>query len=496
MQNLQDFLDLYYAACSVLLKEQDFYDLMYEYLRHAAVENVYVAEIFFDPQTHTDRGVPFDDVINGLHLAILDGYRDFGIKASLIMCFLRHLSEEEAIKTLEQAKPHLDKIIAVGLDSGEVGNPPHKFKQVYKMAADLGLKLVAHAGEEAGPDYIVEALDILHVKRIDHGVQCLKDPALVDRLVNEKIPLTTCPCSNEKLQVDSRFFDGKNVTKELLEKGLMVSVNSDDPAYFGGYITENFLKIVSELNLTEKEVCQICRNAFNSTFLQQTDKEYYLQEIDHFNVAMGYAAPSRSVTMFGSRRPQPGSPDYEACVDMAKLLASKGFRIVNGGYSGLMHAASKGANDGGLHLLEQGNNNSVDICAGAIQGIIAPRVFAGRHSKGNEYLTHTAIARNLSDRIHRLLRQSEYYIAFGGTIGTITELMVVWNAATLRPMFGGIPQRIFVVKSFWEKPLHELIAATGIYPEDAALVTYVDSPEEVLQLIEQDLTQRVAAATL
>ena len=495
LQDLQDFLNLYYAACSVLLKEQDFYDLMYEYLRRASVENVYVAEIFFDPQTHTDRGVPFDDVINGLHRAIVDGYLNFGIKGSLIMCFLRHLSEEDAIKTLEQAKSHLDKIIAVGLDSGEVGNPPKKFKHVYKMAAELGVKLVAHAGEEAGPEYIYEALDVLHVSRIDHGVQCLKDPALIERLVKDKIPLTICPCSNEKLQVYSRYFGGENVTKRLLDKGLMVTVNADDPAYFGSYITENFLKTVSELNLSEKEVCQICRNAFNSTFLQQTDKEYYLQEINHFNVAMGYAAPPRSVTMFGSRRPEPGSPKYEACASMAKLFASKGFRIANGGYSGLMHASSSGASEGGNHSLEQGSNGT-DTCAGAIHGIIAPRVFAGRHAKGNEFLTHTAIARNLSDRIHRLLRLSEYYIAFGGTIGTITELMVVWNAASLRPMFGGIPQKIFVIKSFWEKPLHELIAATDIYPQDAALVTYVDSAEEVLQLIEQDLAQRVTAATL
>jgi len=251
LQDLQDFLDLYYAACNVLRKEQDFYDLMYAYLRRAAIDNVYVAEIFFDPQTHTERGVPYEVVVTGLHRALIDGYMDFGIKGSLILCFLRHLSQESAIDTLEQAKPHLDKIIGVGLDSGEVGNPPKKFKEVYKMAADLGLKLVAHAGEEAGPSYIREALDVLHVRRVEHGVRCLEDDELVQRLKQEEIPLTTCPMSNRKLKVNACFFNDENVTRKLLEKGLKVTINSDDPAYFGGYITENFLTTALEVRLTE-----------------------------------------------------------------------------------------------------------------------------------------------------------------------------------------------------------------------------------------------------
>ena len=493
-KDLQDFLDLYYEACSVLKTEQDFYDLMYEYLRRASVDNVYVAEIFFDPQTHTERGISFDVVINGLHRALVDGYLNFGIKGSLILCFLRHLSEESAIKTLEDAKPHLDKIIAVGLDSGEVNNPPTKFKKVYEMAANLGLKLVAHAGEEAGPDYIYEALDELHVRRLDHGVQCLKDDTLVERLIKEQIPLTTCPCSNEKLKVYERYFNGENITKRLLTKGLKVTVNSDDPAYFGGYITQNFLKIVQELNLTEREVNQICRNSFESTFLPQAEVQYYLKELEHFNIAMGMAPPPHSITTFGSRRPRPGSEEYEMGRSLTKLFASKGYRVVSGGYSGMMEAASKGASEGAASLsMEEKEGGG---CAGMVKGVIAPRVFAGRHATGNQYLTHTTIARNLSDRIHRMLRESEYYVAFGGTIGTVTELMVVWNAAALRPMFGGVPQKIYALRSAYEGTLKDLIEATKIYPEDVSLVAYFDTAEELLEMIEKDYNERVQSATL
>ena len=493
-ENLQDFLNLYYEACSVLVTERDFYDLMYEYLRRASVDNVFVAEIFFDPQTHTKRGISFDVVINGLHRALVDGYLNFGIKGSLIMCFLRDLSEESAIKTLQAAQPHLDKIIGVGLDSGEVGNPPTKFKKVYKMAADLGLKLVAHAGEEAGPDYIYEALDDLQVRRIDHGVQCLKDDTLIERLVKEQIPLTTCPCSNEKLKVYKHYFNGENITKRLLDKGLKVTVNSDDPAYFGGYITDNFLKIIREFNLTERDVNQICRNSFESTFLPQAEVEYYLKELDHFNIAMGVAPPPRSITTFGSRRPKPGSEEYEFGCHVARLFASLGYRVVSGGYGGMMDAVSKGAREGAATLSEEEKGGSG--CAGVVKGVIAPRVFSGRHSSGNQYLNHTLIARNLSDRIHFMLRESEYYVAFGGTIGTVTELLVVWNAASLRPMFGGVPQRIFALRSAYEQPLKELIEGTKIYPEDVSLVTYFDTAEEVLDMIEKDYNERVQNATL
>ena len=494
-QDLQDFLDIFYKACDVLQKEEDFYDLMYAYLKRASIDNVYVAEIFFDPQTHTTRGIPFDVVINGLYRALVDGYRDFSIQGSLIMCFLRHLTEEDAIQTLEQAKPHLDKILAVGLDSGEVGNPPSKFQRVYKMASDLGLKLVAHAGEEAGPDYICGALDVLQVKRIDHGVQCLKDSQLVERLVREKVPLTTCPLSNRKLHVNSRFFGGRNVIRDLLEKGLKVTVNSDDPAYFGGYITENFLVIAAEEGLTEKDVYQICCNAFDSAFLSCVEKQHYLREIERYNVVMGYAAPPRSIGIFGSRSPQPGSPEFERASEMAKLFASRGFRVVNGGYNGIMEATSSGARAGGSEVpstavFEGGNN------AGEVRGVIAPRVFTQRGSGGNVFLTQSVIAHDIGTRMFKLINSSEYLFVFGGTIGTFTELMAAWNAAAVRPIFGGVPQKIFLLRSFWEKTLKDLIDATGIHKEDVGLLTFVDSAEEALEMIERDLKERVRIAVL
>ena len=473
----------------MLKTEQDFYDLMYAYLKTASINNVFVAEIFFDPQTHTERGIPFDFVINGLQRALVDGYMDFGIKGSLIMCFLRHLSEDSAIAILKQAEPHLDKILGVGLDSGEVGNPPSKFERVYKMAAALGLKLVAHAGEEMGPSYIEEALDLLHVARIDHGVRCLEDPKLVQRLVKEKIPLTVCPLSNEKLMVRARFFEGKNPTNKLLDEGLIVTLNSDDPAFFGGYITDNFLKTAADGLLNEKDICKVCRNAFNASFLTEAEKTFFLKKIDHFNVAMGYAAPPKSITFFGSRRPTQGSVEYDGCTSTAKLFASQGFRIVNGGYNGLMEAASRGGNEG-AKMCEN------DTPPKGVVGVLAPRVFSGRHTTGNKFLTHPLIARSISDRLERLVDSSEYFYVSGGTIGTITELMITWNAATVRPMFGGLPQRIYLLRSFWESTLETLVAATGVYPEDKNLLTFVDTEEEVLKLVEEDMKQREASATL
>ena len=464
---------------------------MYDYLKRAAVDNVFVAEIFFDPQTHTDRGVSFGTVINGLHRAITDGYRDFSIKGSLIMCFLRHLSEESAFNTLEQAKPHLEKLIGIGLDSGEVDNPPSKFEQVYKAAATLGLKPVAHAGEEAGPEYISQALDLLQARRIDHGVQCLKDPKVVERLVREEVPITVCPLSNLKLQVYDRFFGGKkNVVRELLDKKLKVTINSDDPAYFGGYINDNFFWLAENTELTEKEICQICRNAFNATFLSRAEKEHYLREIDQFNIAIGYAVPHRSITIFGSRGPRPGDEAYTRAAGFAKLFASKGFQVVTGGYSGTMEAASLGAAEG--HKLASSAVNSPPN----IVGILSPQSFCERNPYGNEFLTHPVIVRNLSSRLQSTVLLSEYFLVMGGTIGTITELFLVWNSAVVRPNYCGVPQRIFLLRSAWEKVVMDVVAATGIFPSDVAVLTFVDSAEEVLALVEKDLEERAKNATL
>ena len=277
--DLQSFLDIYYAGASVLLTEQDFYDMTMAYLQRAAADNVRHAEIFFDPQTHTARGVPFKTVIDGIWRACQDG----PISATLIMCFLRHLSEEEAIATLEEALPFRDKIIGVGLDSSEVGHPPEKFARVFERARNLGLHLVAHAGEEGPPAYIESALDVLNVERIDHGVRCLEDPALVERLAREQMALTVCPLSNIKLRV----FDvmGDSNLRRLLDAGLVATVNSDDPAYFGGYVNENYLAAFDALPLDAGHARQLARNSFAAAFLEPAQKQAYLDEVDAFFAA-------------------------------------------------------------------------------------------------------------------------------------------------------------------------------------------------------------------
>ena len=274
--NLQSFLDIYYAGASVLLTEQDFYDMTMAYLRRAAADNVRHAEIFFDPQTHTARGVPFKTVVDGIWRACQEG----PISAALIMCFLRHLSEEEAIATLEEALPFRDKIIGVGLDSSEVGHPPEKFARVFERARNLGLHLVAHAGEEGPPAYIESALDVLNVERIDHGVRCLEDADLTARLVREQMALTVCPLSNIKLRV----FDvmGDSNLRRLLDEGLAATVNSDDPAYFGGYINDNYLAAFDALPLDMNHARRLAKNSFAAAFLEPERKRAYLAEVDAF----------------------------------------------------------------------------------------------------------------------------------------------------------------------------------------------------------------------
>jgi adenine deaminase len=275
--DLQSFLDIYYAGCAVLLKEQDFYDLTWAYLRRAASQDVRHAEIFFDPQTHTERGVAFETVINGIHRALEVGRDRLGISSGLILCFLRHLSEASAFRTLEEALPYRRWLVGVGLDSSEVGHPPSKFRAVYQRARESGLRCVAHAGEEGPPDYVWEALDLLEVERIDHGVRCLEDDRLVGRLVEEQVPLTVCPLSNVKL----RLFPAleQHNLKRLLERGLVVTVNSDDPAYFGGYIAENYAASAAALALGADDVVTLARNSFNASFLSQDLKRGYQDEI-------------------------------------------------------------------------------------------------------------------------------------------------------------------------------------------------------------------------
>ena len=275
--DLQSFLDIYYAGCGVLVAEQDFYDLTWAYLQRAAAQGVRHAEIFFDPQTHTGRGIPFETVINGIHRALEDGRRQLQITSGLILCLLRHLSEDAALQTLASALPYRDKLIGVGLDSSEVGHPPSKFRAVYDRAREAGLLPVAHAGEEGPPAYIWEALDLLEVKRIDHGVRCIEDERLLGRLADEQIPLTVCPLSNVKLRV----FDDlrQHNLKRLLERGLLVTVNSDDPAYFGGYVADNFAASAQALALSAADLVRLARNSFSASILPEEQKRRYLDDV-------------------------------------------------------------------------------------------------------------------------------------------------------------------------------------------------------------------------
>lgn len=276
--NLQSFLDIYYAGANVLLTQDDFYDLTWEYILKCVEDNVIHTEIFFDPQTHTERGVAFEAVITGIKEALADAKEKYGITSCIIMCFLRHLSQEAAFETLEQALAFKDDIIGVGLDSSELGNPPSKFKEVFQKAKEAGFKLVAHAGEEADFSYIYEALDLLNINRIDHGVQSIKSPELMQRLKDEQMPLTVCPNSNIELRVFDNYKE-HNI-KALLDYGLNISVNSDDPAYFKGYVNQNFVNLHENLPITEEDVITLVKNSFRSAFISDELKEDYLAKVD------------------------------------------------------------------------------------------------------------------------------------------------------------------------------------------------------------------------
>ncbi len=278
--NLQSFLDIYYEGTNVLIEENDFYDMTWAYIEKLKEQNVIHAEIFFDPQTHTSRNVPFEKVIKGITRALKDGKEKYRISTNLIMCFLRHLSAKSAMKTLEQAIAYKNMIIGIGLDSSEVGNPPSKFTEVFKKADSHGFLTVAHAGEEGPPDYIWEALEKLKVSRIDHGIRCLEDKLLVKELVKKQIPLTICPLSNVKLAVFKKLEDHN--LKELLDSGLMVTVNSDDPAYFGGYVGENLQAVQKALNLSKENIYTLVKNSFNASFLDKSKKIKLIEKLDRF----------------------------------------------------------------------------------------------------------------------------------------------------------------------------------------------------------------------
>ena len=275
--NLESFLKIYYEGAKVLVKEQDFFDLTWAYALKCKEDNIVHAEIFFDPQTHTDRGISFDVVINGIYKALQKAQKEFGLSFKIIMCFLRHLDEEEGFKVLDQALAHKDKIYGVGLDSSETDNPPNKYEKLFKKAIKYGFITVAHAGEEGPPEYMWEALNLLNVKRIDHGVQCLKDEKLVEKLSENQIPLTVCPLSNIKLRVFNKLED--HSLKKMLDKKLMVMVNSDDPAYFGGYLNQNLIETQAALNLSKNEVKTLLINSFKSSFLSEEKKKEWINQI-------------------------------------------------------------------------------------------------------------------------------------------------------------------------------------------------------------------------
>ena len=279
--NLQDFLDIYYQGAQVLKFEEDFYDLTWAYLNKCHEQNVIHIEPFFDPQTHTSRGIPFATMISGISRALDDGEKEFGISYRLIMCFLRHLSEDEAIETLELAKPFLANIHGVGLDSSELNNPPEKFTEVFSQAQKMGLKLVAHAGEEGPAGYIWSALDNLNVERIDHGIRALDDSELVARLIETKIPLTVCPLSNVKLRVFDNM--SQHTILMMLDLGLCVCVNSDDPSYFGGYITENFNALVDPLSLSKEQAIQLVENSISSSFATEDRRLVMLKLLNDYS---------------------------------------------------------------------------------------------------------------------------------------------------------------------------------------------------------------------
>ncbi|MDA0108375.1 adenosine deaminase [Vibrio sp. La 4.2.2] len=279
-EDLQSFLDIYYQGANALISEQDFYDLTWAYLERCKADNVIHTEIFFDPQTHTERGIAFETVIKGIHRALQDGETTLGITSQIIMCFLRHLSEDSAIETLKQALPHKDLIVGVGLDSSEQGHPPEKFARVFKMAKEHGFLTVAHAGEEGPAQNIVDAIELLGVSRVDHGVRCVESDELVARLIETKMPLTVCPLSNIKLCVFDDMSQHNIVS--LLRKGVAVTINSDDPAYFGGYMTDNFKAVSEAHDMTYQELAQLTINAIDASFIDESMKrEYRSRVIDY-----------------------------------------------------------------------------------------------------------------------------------------------------------------------------------------------------------------------
>lgn len=279
-QNLQDFLNIYYAGANVLITEQDFFDLTWAYLQKAHSQHIVHVEIFFDPQTHTHRGIPFETVVTGIHNALLKAEKELGITSHLIICFLRHLSEQDAINTFHEALPFKNLIKGIGLDSSEKGNPPQKFEKVFQMAKKEGFKTVAHAGEEGPAEYVYDAIHLLNIDRIDHGNNALDNPTLVKEIVQKEMALTVCPLSNQKLKVVPDLT--KHPIKKMLDLGIKATINSDDPAYFGGYLNENYFAIIENLQLSKKEILTLIKNGFSASFMEEKIKNQWIAKVDSF----------------------------------------------------------------------------------------------------------------------------------------------------------------------------------------------------------------------
>lgn len=460
-------------ACNVLREKQDFYELMYAYLKRAAIDNVYAAEIYFDPYLHTRRGVSIQTVLQGFHEAIVDGYNHFSIRGALIMHVTHAFPMNEVLKTLEEVHSH---IVGVGVDNNY---PSAAYSSIHKKVKELGgLKIVTHfttsevrSGCSRGrPEHAVNGLHLCCTEEEEPSHTSAETPLNIQ-------PLTA---------------HSSAALKKHLEREADVTASSPYPAFTGHYLTSALLEASRLASLTEKDVHHLCCNALKSSFLVLQEREHYTQHMQHTNIAMGCAVPPKSVTVFGSRATQPGTPDYQRAEEVGRLLSSRGYRIVTGGYFGIMEATSKGAVEAGNGASCRDGGNS----AGIALGILSPRIYPDAPLFGNEYNSHNVIARNLLDRFWMYLRDSEYFIAFGGTIGTITEILVIWSVASARVSHRGVPQKIILWKPHWESAIETLSKAIGISKLDTSLLVYVDSVQEAVDLIEQDLLTRAASATL
>ena len=459
-------------ACCVLREKQDFHELMYAYLKCASIDNVYVAEILFDPYMHTRRGVPIQVLLQGFRSALVDGYNHFSIKGCLMMYISHLLPVDEALKMLDDA--HL-YVVGVAVESSY---PSSSYASIYKKVKELGgLKIVTHFTtngvdkcSSARPEYIAP----------DQGLYyCADEPLL---LPSRGFPINIQPLTSRS----------STTLKECLERGLEVTVSSPYPAFTGHHLTSALLLASSEAGLTEKDVYSLCCNAVRSSHLALQEREHYMQHLHHINIAMGCAAPPKSVTVFGSRATQPGTSDYQIAEEVGRRLSSRGFRLVTGGYFGIMEATSKGAVEtgNGASCIDGGNSTGVAL------GILSPRVYPDAPLFGNVYNSHNVIARSLLDRFWLYIRDSEYFIAFGGTIGTITEILVVWSVASARMSHRGIPQKLILWRPHWESAIDNLSKAIGISSLDTSLLIYVDTVEEAVEVIEKDLRLRSEVAIL